>query len=318
MSPRSRTWSARGEAEPGKSRDGTQVDVVVELEAQPQQQPALEDAGRQVRVVGLAADGTQQDRVVPADLREHRVGQHLAGREVALGAEVVARRLELHRRGDLEDLEGLGGHLRADAVAGDDGEGLARCRRGGTRSAGCRACGELSCRPDAWPPLSRRSSAVCSAVAVFSALRGFSGSWAAGPQESGYRSYMGLTPTIVDGGCELEAADTAAGDGAGVRGSPGARLPAGTGVRITRDWRGPAAEAAASSSTERARAESEGRAAEPRQRRTPRRGGLLSGPAAANDKYEHVPHDEETVRPLGGRAHPVSETCQIVRCRTAT
>ncbi len=31
------------------------------------------------------------------------------------------------------------------------------------------------------PPLSRRSSAVCSAEAVFSALRGFSGSWAEGP-----------------------------------------------------------------------------------------------------------------------------------------
>ena len=97
--------------------------------------------GRQVRVVGLAADRAEQDRVVLADLGEHRVGQHLAGGEVALGAEVVAGLLELHvgRGGHLEDLEGLGGHLRADAVAGDDGE-LDGCRRrvGHAAEASCR------------------------------------------------------------------------------------------------------------------------------------------------------------------------------------
>ena len=61
---------------------------------------------------------------MPADLREHRAGQHLAGREVPLRAEVVAGGLELHPGGGcrLEDLEGLGGDLLADAVAGDDGE----------------------------------------------------------------------------------------------------------------------------------------------------------------------------------------------------
>ena len=113
-----------GEATPGEDPGRAQVDVVVELEAQPQQQAALEDAGRQVRVAGLAADRAEQDRVVLADLGEHGVGQHLAGREVALGAEVVAGLLELHagRGRRLEDLERLGGHLRTDAVAGDDGE----------------------------------------------------------------------------------------------------------------------------------------------------------------------------------------------------
>jgi len=35
--------------------------------------------------------------------------------------------------------------------------------------------------------------------------------------------------------------------------------------------------------------------------RTPRRGGLLSGLAAALDKYEHAPHKAFTVRRLGGR-----------------
>ena len=97
---------------------------MVELEPQPQQQTALEDAGRQVRVVGLATDRAEQDRVVLPDLGEHGVGQHLTGGEVALRAEVVAGLLELHagRGGHLEDLERLGGHLRTDAVAADDGE----------------------------------------------------------------------------------------------------------------------------------------------------------------------------------------------------
>ena len=97
---------------------------MVELEAQPQQQPALEDARRQVGVVGLAADRAEQDHVVLAHLGQHRVGQHLTGGEVALGAEVVAGLLDLDvgRDGHLEDLEGLGGHLLADAVAGDDCE----------------------------------------------------------------------------------------------------------------------------------------------------------------------------------------------------
>ena len=94
---------------------------MVELEAQPQQQPALEDARGQPGVPRLAADRTQQDRVVLADLAEHGVGQHLAGGEIALGPEVVAGLLDLHRRGRLEDLERLGGHLGTDAVATDHG-----------------------------------------------------------------------------------------------------------------------------------------------------------------------------------------------------
>ena len=52
-----------------------QVHVVVELEPQPQQQAALEDARRHRRV----ADRAEQDRVVLAQLVEHRVRQQLAG-----------------------------------------------------------------------------------------------------------------------------------------------------------------------------------------------------------------------------------------------
>jgi hypothetical protein len=79
---------------------------------------------------------------VLADLAEHGLGQHLAGGEVALGAEVVAGLLELHAggRGDLEHLEGLGGHLLPDAVAGDDGE-LDRAGVGAVRVSGHEARG---------------------------------------------------------------------------------------------------------------------------------------------------------------------------------
>ena len=103
---------------------GAEVDVVVELEAQLEQQAPLEDARRQVRVVRLAADGAEQDRVLAADLLQHAVREHLTGGEVALGTQVVLRPGELQLRGggDLEDLEGLGGDLRTDAVTGDDGE----------------------------------------------------------------------------------------------------------------------------------------------------------------------------------------------------
>ena len=91
--------------------------MVVELEAQPQQQPALEHARRHARV----ADGAEQDRVVPAQLAEHRVGQHLAGAVPARGAQVVRRRLDAGHH-LAQDLEALRHHLGADAVAGDHRE----------------------------------------------------------------------------------------------------------------------------------------------------------------------------------------------------
>ena len=71
-----------------------QVDVVVELEPQPQQQTTLEDAARH----GGVAHRAEQDRVVPADLLEHRVGQRLAGGVPASRAEVVLGRRESRPR----------------------------------------------------------------------------------------------------------------------------------------------------------------------------------------------------------------------------
>jgi hypothetical protein len=96
--------------EPGRP----QVDVVVELEPQPQQQPPLEDARRDARVT----DRAEQDRVVAAELLEHRVRQQLAGALPPCSAEVVLGALDVGSH-LAEDLEGLRDDLGADAVSRD-------------------------------------------------------------------------------------------------------------------------------------------------------------------------------------------------------
>ena len=70
-----------------------QVDVVVELEAQPEQQPALEQTAGRLVSPG-SADRPEQDRVVPAQLVQDVVGKHLAGGVPALGPEVVRRSVD--------------------------------------------------------------------------------------------------------------------------------------------------------------------------------------------------------------------------------
>ncbi len=101
----------------GEELARAEVDVVVEGEAQLEQQPALQDTGRDARV----ADGAEQDRVVGLELLQHTVREGLPGAVVAAGAEVVLGRLHLDVRGEggAEDLEAFGHHFLADAVTGD-------------------------------------------------------------------------------------------------------------------------------------------------------------------------------------------------------
>ena len=98
-----------------------QVHVVVQREAQLEQQPALEHARGDARV----ADGAQQDRVVRADRVEVGVRQRLAGRVPAARAQVEVRRRHRDRaavqRG-VQRQQTLLDDLRADAVPCDDGE----------------------------------------------------------------------------------------------------------------------------------------------------------------------------------------------------
>jgi hypothetical protein len=100
---------------------------VVELEAQTQQQPTLEDAAGDAGVAHCA----EEDRVVLPDLGQRGVRQRLAGGMPAARPEVVLRRLD---RGDAvhrgaQDLEALGNDLRTDAVTGKNGE-VDRLRHG--------------------------------------------------------------------------------------------------------------------------------------------------------------------------------------------
>ena len=96
--------------------DGAQVDVLVELEAQAEQQVLLENAGRDVRV----ADGAEVDGVEAAQLLKDGVGEDIARLLVALAAEIELLEVELDA-GGVEHLQPLADDLRAGAVAGEDG-----------------------------------------------------------------------------------------------------------------------------------------------------------------------------------------------------
>ncbi len=74
----------------GTGLERAQVHVEVEREPHLQQQAALEHAGRDLG----RADRAEQDRVEPAQLLEHRVGEHLTRREIAATAEVVVDGVE--------------------------------------------------------------------------------------------------------------------------------------------------------------------------------------------------------------------------------
>ena len=118
---RVRKRARRARVEPGR----TQVHVVVELEAQLQQQPSFDVGVRQTRVAGLAADRAEQDRVVRADRVQVLVGERVARLQVPRRAERERGLLEGHvaAGGDrVEHLLRLRDDLRTDAVTGDDGQ----------------------------------------------------------------------------------------------------------------------------------------------------------------------------------------------------
>jgi hypothetical protein len=87
---------------------------MIELEPQPEQQPALQDAAGHRRVTHRA----EQDRVVLGQLGQHGLGEKLPGRVPARRAEVVGRRLGTGRDFP-EHLQRLGDDLRPDPVSGN-------------------------------------------------------------------------------------------------------------------------------------------------------------------------------------------------------
>src|SRR5579875_126431 len=106
-------------AHTGKQLDRAEVDVVVEFEAQAQEQTAFQHTARHARV----ADRAEEDRVMGAQFVKHGVRQGLPGCMPPPRAKVVLGPLDLQREsgGDrVEHFQSFGHHLRPDAVAGDD------------------------------------------------------------------------------------------------------------------------------------------------------------------------------------------------------
>ena len=97
---------------------GTQVHVVVEGEAQLEQQASFKDSGGD----GGVADCAEENHVVALDGLEVLVGERVAGGVPALGPQVEVGRGVVDAlvcQDAIQDLEAFGDDLLADAVAGD-------------------------------------------------------------------------------------------------------------------------------------------------------------------------------------------------------
>ena len=95
-----------------------EVDVLVEGEAEPEDDPPLDGPRRDNGVADGRAEGPLEDGVAGADALEIVVVEDVAVPGVAVGAEVEGDLLDRHAGGP-HDLEGIGDHGRTDAVAGD-------------------------------------------------------------------------------------------------------------------------------------------------------------------------------------------------------
>ena len=98
--------------------EGTQVDVLVQVEAHAEQDPPLHQARRGRHADRRVPHRAQQQGVQAPPLLEHLVGQDRPVLQVAVRAQVVVDALVAHA-GGVEHLDRLGHHLGADAVAAD-------------------------------------------------------------------------------------------------------------------------------------------------------------------------------------------------------
>jgi hypothetical protein len=93
-----------------------EVHVLVQLEADPEEQVSLEDAGSHARI----SDRPEEDRVATPQGFELVLGEDVAGPEVPLGAQVEVRDLHVEAVADgLQDLEALRDDLRTRPVPAD-------------------------------------------------------------------------------------------------------------------------------------------------------------------------------------------------------
>ena len=101
-----------------------QVDVLIEGEPQPQQQPALQQTAGDRGTARRRAHRAENDRLRLGELGEGLVIEDLTGRQPVVGAQIVVAELEgvLTHRG-LQHLEGLGDDFGTDTVPGNHGNG---------------------------------------------------------------------------------------------------------------------------------------------------------------------------------------------------
>ena len=107
----------------GEELHGAEVDVLVEAEAEVEEELALEDAGGDIGV----ADGAEEDGVELAELVEAVVGEWAAGFEVAVAGPIEVGELEADvlLLGDgFQNFDAFGGDFGAGAVSADDGDFL--------------------------------------------------------------------------------------------------------------------------------------------------------------------------------------------------
>ena len=96
----------------------TQVDVLFQFKTQPQQNALLQNARFNLRM----ADGAEENRLEFAQFVHRAVGQHFAGLEIALAAEIVFVPVELEAeffRRHVGDFDAFRGNFRAGAVTAE-------------------------------------------------------------------------------------------------------------------------------------------------------------------------------------------------------
>ncbi len=121
--------AAHGAVQAGRA----QVDVVVQAEPQLQQHLAFDDPGRDPGVTGGRAHSAEQDGVPGPEIGQDLVRAGSPRWPASARHRACIRLLELHafgRNGLLQDLDGLGNDLRANAVAGNNCQINGGCAHG--------------------------------------------------------------------------------------------------------------------------------------------------------------------------------------------
>jgi hypothetical protein len=100
-----------------------QIHVVVEFESKTKEQTTLENPRWDTRVT----DRAKQDCVVPLELGDGRIGQHLTGGVVASRTQIVVGAIEaqaMNRGHSIKNFEALGYNFGSDPITGDHGKAV--------------------------------------------------------------------------------------------------------------------------------------------------------------------------------------------------